>query len=261
MPAFGCLGRSSPTPLQASPTQELAQTWCRQFLATEVSRDFIPPCPVRISPAQAAALGPALEKNRYGTLAANSMLTAEQMTCQTDRCIVVDDAFSIDHDANSLQPIAPQSRTDARRSAVFLWSLAEAKSRTETLLESWVSAGCCQSEAGSEGRAVQASLGSGTSGMARKKCGVLALSRLSGQLRSILRNLTRAAVSSKRSTFEVPHSEQPAQIVIAMHCGDHAGHSRSTVARVWFGLAATTRCIMATKLFCSALLRLANVSR
>jgi len=28
-------------------------------LATEVSRDFIPPCPVRISPAQAAALGPA----------------------------------------------------------------------------------------------------------------------------------------------------------------------------------------------------------
>jgi hypothetical protein len=31
-----------------------------QFLATEVSRDFIPPCPVRISPAQAAALGPAI---------------------------------------------------------------------------------------------------------------------------------------------------------------------------------------------------------
>src|SRR5438445_2344541 len=32
-----------------------------QFLATEVSRDFIPPCPVRISPAQAAALGPAIK--------------------------------------------------------------------------------------------------------------------------------------------------------------------------------------------------------
>ena len=31
-----------------------------QFLATEVSRDFIPPCPVQISPAQAAALGPAI---------------------------------------------------------------------------------------------------------------------------------------------------------------------------------------------------------
>jgi len=32
-----------------------------QFLATEVSRDFIPPCPVQISPAQAAALGPAIK--------------------------------------------------------------------------------------------------------------------------------------------------------------------------------------------------------
>jgi hypothetical protein len=42
------------------------------FLATEVSRDFVPPCPVRISPAQAAALGPAIE-DRCGTLAANSL--------------------------------------------------------------------------------------------------------------------------------------------------------------------------------------------
>ena len=31
------------------------------ILATEVSRDFIPPCPAQISPAQAAALGPAIE--------------------------------------------------------------------------------------------------------------------------------------------------------------------------------------------------------
>jgi hypothetical protein len=31
------------------------------FLATEVSRDFVPPCPVRISPTQAEALGPAIQ--------------------------------------------------------------------------------------------------------------------------------------------------------------------------------------------------------
>src|SRR6202049_2675657 len=35
-----------------------------QFLATEVSRDFIPPCPVQISPAQAAVLGPAIKPVR-----------------------------------------------------------------------------------------------------------------------------------------------------------------------------------------------------
>ena len=52
------------------------------FLATEVSRDFIPPCPERISPARVAALGPALG-NRDGTLATNSILTVEQTACQT----------------------------------------------------------------------------------------------------------------------------------------------------------------------------------
>ena len=41
-------------------TQELALTRAVPILATEVSRDFIPPCPARMSPAQAAALGPAI---------------------------------------------------------------------------------------------------------------------------------------------------------------------------------------------------------
>ena len=53
-----------------------------QFLATEVSRDFGPPCPARISPAQAAALGPATGRRR-GTLATNSMVSTEQIMCQT----------------------------------------------------------------------------------------------------------------------------------------------------------------------------------
>ena len=55
-----------------------------QFLAIEVCRDFIPPCPVRISPAQAAALGPAIPHG-CGTLAANSIPGVEQGTCQTRR--------------------------------------------------------------------------------------------------------------------------------------------------------------------------------
>jgi hypothetical protein len=55
-----------------------------QFLATEVSRDFIPPCPAQISPAQVAALGPAIS-SRCGTLATNSMTNLEQRTCQITR--------------------------------------------------------------------------------------------------------------------------------------------------------------------------------
>src|ERR1700722_11178830 len=51
-------------------------------LATEVSRDFFPPCPARISPAAAAALGPATLLG-CGTLAANSMTPVKQTTCQT----------------------------------------------------------------------------------------------------------------------------------------------------------------------------------
>src|SRR5258707_15304732 len=73
---------SSPIPPCAAGTLELAKKPERQFLATEVSRDFIPPCPMRISPAPVAALGPALG-NRDGTLATNSILTVEQTACQT----------------------------------------------------------------------------------------------------------------------------------------------------------------------------------
>jgi hypothetical protein len=93
------LAGASRYPGSASPLHaKLQGTWnwheperC-QFLATEVSRDFIPPCPARISPAQAAALGPAIPGG-CGTLAANSIPGVEQGTCQTG-CRVVSAALS-----------------------------------------------------------------------------------------------------------------------------------------------------------------------
>src|SRR3954471_19860563 len=51
--AVGCVGRSSPTPLQASSTQELTPTWRRQF--------------------QAQQLLDQLSNGRHETLAANSI--------------------------------------------------------------------------------------------------------------------------------------------------------------------------------------------
>src|ERR1700733_5277941 len=75
---------SLPTPPLSSQGPWNWQKPERQFLATEVSRDFIPPCPVRISPAQAAALGPAIPGG-CGTLAANSIPGVEQGTCQIGR--------------------------------------------------------------------------------------------------------------------------------------------------------------------------------
>ena len=54
---------------------------CCQFLATEIARDFVPPCPARMSPARSAALGPATS-NEAGTLAANSTHQRQQAPCQ-----------------------------------------------------------------------------------------------------------------------------------------------------------------------------------
>ena len=98
MPAFGCLGRSSPTPFQAHQPWNwhrpgVANSWPLRspgILSRRVLCGFLP---------RRRQLLDQLSKNRYGTLAANSMLTAEQMTCQTDRCIAVDHTFTVDCEA------------------------------------------------------------------------------------------------------------------------------------------------------------------
>jgi hypothetical protein len=70
---------SSPTPLKVHKHGNWHRPEQCQFLATEVSRDFIPPCPVRISPAQAAALGPAIGRMRNPSSQLNDDARAKDM--------------------------------------------------------------------------------------------------------------------------------------------------------------------------------------